>query len=85
MQGMHKPGLVRRPVDKSAGRAMAQHLQRGLCIAKRARQALQTGSDGHARQTAHWLGSRRDKGLKGFCNRRLNTRSIYSGLDAPYP
>ncbi|MGB4117558.1 MAG: hypothetical protein WBK51_13545 [Polaromonas sp.] len=76
---MHKPTLVRRPMDKSAGSAMAQHVQRGLSVAKRAMQALQTGSDGQARQTAHWLGSRRARLGKGFCSKRLNTRSIYSG------
>ena len=58
---------------------MAQHVQRGLSLAKRAMHALQTGADGQARQTAHWLGSRRARLKKGFCSKRLNTRSIYSG------
>ena len=82
MQSMHKPGLVRRPIDKLVGRPIAQPMQRGFSVVNRARHARHTGSAGQLRQTAHWLGSSID-GLdtfkKGFCKRRLNTRSIYSG------
>ncbi len=82
MQSMHTPGGVRSPIDKSAGRVMAQLVQRGFAVENRAMQALQTGAEGQLRHTAHWLGNRLvrlERLEKGFCNRRLNTRSIYSG------
>jgi hypothetical protein len=77
---MHMPEPKRFPPDKSAGRATAQLLQRSLSFEKRAMQALQTGSDGQQRQTAHWLGSSRDKLEKGFCKSCLNTMSAYHCL-----
>ena len=41
--------------------------------------AAHTGAAGQLRHTAHWLGNGLKRLDKGFCNRRLNTRSIYSG------
>ena len=58
---------------------MAQLLQRAFSWQNRAMQGLQTGADGQLRHTAHWLGSIIEMLVRGFCRRRLNTRSIYSG------
>lgn len=56
---------------------MAQLLHRGTSTEKRAMQALQTGSDGHEWQTAHWLGSIINRLGRGFCRGRVNTLSAY--------
>ena len=60
---------------------MAQLVQRSFTFENLAMQSLHTGAAGQLRHTAHWLGSRLvrlERLEKGFCKRRLNTRSIYS-------
>lgn len=84
MQSMHLARALWGLIDKPAGRVMAQLVQRSFAVENRAMQALQTCADGQVRHTAHWLGSRLERLEKGFCKRRLNTRSIYSGAACSY-
>ncbi|CAN5598463.1 hypothetical protein BH10PSE18_BH10PSE18_40100 [soil metagenome] len=63
-----------------AATGTAQVAQRSAGGAKRAMQASQTGRDGQARQTAHWLGTRRSSAGNAEKSRafhRDNIPSIY--------